>query len=65
MPESICAVAADQQSSDTIWFIKIEGESVTKEEICDVYGVKVGLGQKYLYSKIFRERGHMQRWPKI
>ena len=46
MPESICAVAADQQSSNTIWFIKIEGESVTKEEICDDYGVKVGLGQK-------------------
>ena len=57
MPESICAVAADQQSSDTVWFIKIEGESVTKEEICDDYGVKVGLGQKYLYGKFLEKEG--------
>ena len=57
MPESICAVAADQQSSDTVWFIKIEGESITKEEICDDYGVKVGLGQKYLYGKFLEKEG--------
>ena len=45
LPGSICALAADQKSPDTVWFIKIDERIVPTAEMTDDYGHKVIQGQ--------------------
>lgn len=52
VPGSICAIAASELSTDTVWFIKIESE----EEICDKsitddYGHTVVHGHKFFKGR--------------
>ena len=45
LPGSICALAADQKSPDTVWFVKIVEQIVPTTEMTDDYGHKVIQGQ--------------------
>jgi len=44
MPNSICALAADEKSHDTVWFVQIEEEVVATETLFDDYGFQVNKG---------------------
>ena len=48
LPGSICAIAADTKSIDTVWFVKIVCEQDAEEDVVDDYGFRVALGQRYL-----------------
>ena len=41
---SVCAVAADTNSVNTVWFVKIFEELVAEEDVVDDYGQKVNKG---------------------
>ena len=45
LPGSICALAADQKSPDTVWFLKIDEQIVPTTGLTDDYGHKVIQGQ--------------------
>lgn len=48
LPGSICAIAANEKSIDTVWFVKIIAEEETSQnEIIDDYGFKIIPGQKF------------------
>ena len=44
LPGSVCAVAADTNSVNTVWFVKILEELVAEEDVIDDYGQKVNKG---------------------
>ena len=44
LPGSVCAVAADTNSVNTVWFVKILEELVAEEDVVDDYGQKVNKG---------------------
>lgn len=46
LPNTICAIAADNNSSDTVWFIRIIKEDVAVSEIMDDFG-HVANGMKF------------------
>ena len=46
--DSVCAVATDVSSSDTVWFIKITDDSIAVGDIYDDYQHKITAGQHYL-----------------
>ena len=45
---TICAVAADAASSDTVWFIRISNDSVAEQNVCDDYSHHIKAGQHYV-----------------
>ena len=46
LPGSVCAIAADKKSTDTVWLVKIFEETVAKGNISDDYGHVVLDGQR-------------------
>ena len=48
MPGSVCAIAADEKSTDTVWLVKIFEETVAKGNISDHYCHLVLDGQRYI-----------------
>ena len=51
---SVCAVAADAKSYDTVWFIEIIDEGFAhNDNIVDDYGHQIALGQNYLIGHYF------------
>ena len=47
-PGSICAIAANYNSSETVWFVKVLAEEVTKNSVSDNYGHTIGPNQRFL-----------------
>ena len=47
-PGSICAIAANYNSSETVWFVKILSEQVTNNNVSDAYGHTIGANQRFL-----------------
>ena len=47
-PGSICAIAANYNSSETVWFVKILSEQVTNNSVSDAYGHTIGANQRFL-----------------
>jgi len=45
---TVCAVAADDSSSDTVWFIKITGNKIANEEVKDDYNHVIVAGNFYI-----------------
>ena len=48
LPNSVCAIAADEKSIDTFWLVKILEETVAEGNITDDYGHMVLDGQRYI-----------------
>ena len=44
LPGSVCAVAADTNYVNTVWFVKILEELIAEEDVVDDYGQKVNKG---------------------
>ena len=55
LSQSYCAVAADQKSKDTIWFIKITNKSSAIDSMSDDYGNKIAPDQQYLEGHFMEE----------
>lgn len=47
-PGSICAIAANYNSTETVWFVKVLSEQVTKTSVSDAYGHTIGPNQRFL-----------------
>ena len=59
IPESFVAIAADTNSTDTVWFIQIvEGNRVGDRVLCDDYGHKIAAGANFLKGT-YRKRKRM------
>ena len=52
---SVCAVAADKKSINTVWFIHILEEKVAETVIIDDYGQKINEGFKYFRGNYMEE----------
>lgn len=53
LPGTVCAIAADRKSVDTVWFFEIVKEFGATVDIYDDYGVTVGAGQRCLEGHFF------------
>ena len=52
LPGSVCAIAASEKSSDTVWFVRIESEEETLQEATtDDYGHTIIPGQKFFKGR--------------
>ena len=51
MPGCICAIAADDKSTDTIWFVKIIERCETDKQCTNDYGHTVAQGNEYFSGK--------------
>ena len=57
MADSICAVAADSRSSDTVWFVRLHSnpEEATAY-ITDDYGHNIAPGQTYIHALYYEKQ---------
>ena len=51
MPGCICAIAADDKSTDTVWFVKIAERSEADKKCTNDYGHTVRQGNEYFSGK--------------
>ena len=47
-PNSFCAIAADEKSSETVWFLQIKSTEVANANMVDDYGHTIAAGMEYL-----------------
>ena len=48
LPLSVCVIAADNKSTNTVWFVQVKGEFDSPENITDDYGHTASAGKKYM-----------------
>ena len=48
VPVTVCAIAADDHFTDTVWFVQLVGEHVADVAITDDYEHMIGEGQHYV-----------------
>ena len=48
LPVSACTIAANNKSTDTVWFVQILGEFDSPEYVIDDYGHAASAGEKYM-----------------
>ena len=48
LPVSVCAIAANNISTDTVWFVQTVGEFDSPENVIDDYGYTASAGEKYM-----------------
>ena len=52
MPGSLCAIAASENSPDTVWFVKINiAEGAPENNMIDDYGNTIFLDHKFFQAK--------------
>ena len=51
LPGSVCAIAASEKSSDTVWFVRIESEETLQEATTDDYGHTIIPRQKFFKGR--------------
>ena len=54
LPVSVCATAANNKLTDTVWFVQIIGELDSPENVIDDYGHAALAGEKYMLGLFFR-----------
>ena len=52
---SVCALAAANNSVDTLWFVQIKGEFESTTSVSDDYGHIVTPGQKYMLGHFLEQ----------
>ena len=67
--DTFCAIAADINSSDTVWFVKIKEHCEAENSIKDYYGVQITAGQEYIKGQFLEKldttnKGHLYRLDK-
>ena len=55
LPGSVCALAATNNSVDTLWFVQIKGEFESTTSVSDDYGHIVTPGQKYMLGHFLEQ----------
>ena len=64
MPGSLCAIAASENSPDTVWFVKINiAEDAVENNVIDDYGNTIFLDHKFFQAKYWEkliEKKHSQ-----
>ena len=64
MPGSLCAIAASENSPDTVWFVKINSaEDAAEDNMIDEYGNTIVPGHKFFQAKYLEkliEKQHSQ-----
>ena len=55
LPGSVCALAAANNSVDTLWFVQIKGEFESTTSLSDDYGQIVTSGQKYMLEHFLEQ----------
>ena len=55
LPGSVCALAAANNSVDTLWFVQIKGEFESTTSVSDDYGHIVTPGQKYMLGHFLEQ----------
>ena len=72
LPGSVCAIAADRKSTDTVWFIKIKEEKKADvprhQPLTDDYGDMVSSGLSYIeghYLEFQTIKGKCQVFKKM
>ena len=69
LPVTICAVAADINSPDTTWFVKVKKNCEAENTITDNYGIQIIAGQEYIEGQFLEKlntttKGHLYRLDK-
>ena len=59
LPVSVCAIAADNKSTNTVWFVQIIREFDSPEKVIDDYHHTASAGKKYMLGH-FLEQVHDQ-----
>ena len=57
LPVSVCAIAANNKSTNTVWFVQIIREFNSPENVIDDYGHTASAGEKYMLGH-FLEQVH-------
>ena len=55
LPGSVCAIAADNKSTDNFWFVQIIGEFESPENVTDDYGHIASAGKKYMLGHFLEQ----------
>ena len=56
---SVCAIASNNKSTNTVWFVQIIGKFDSPENVIDDYGHTASVGEKYMLRR-FLEQVHDQ-----
>ena len=59
LPVSVCVTAANNISTNTVWFLQTIGEFDSPENVIDDYGYTASAGEKYMLGH-FLEQIHDQ-----
>ena len=55
LPGSVCAIAVDNKSTNTVWFVQIIGEFDYSENVIDDYGHTVSAGKEYILGHFLKQ----------
>lgn len=61
LPNTVCALAAEKKSPDTVWFVEIEEEAIAANDLIDDYGVTVPEGNRYLRGSYLEKESDNKR----
>jgi hypothetical protein len=61
LPGSVCAIAATEKSSDTVWFLKIVQQSVAEQNLYDGHGHCILEGNSYIEGKYLEYDGENRK----
>ena len=55
LPGSVCVIAVDNKSTNTVWFVQIIRELDSPENVIDDYGHTASAGQKYMLGYLLEQ----------
>ena len=69
LPDTFCVIAADINSPDTIWFVKVKENCEAENTITDDYGIQITAGQECIEGQFLEKlntttKGHLYRLDK-
>ena len=69
LPDTFCAITADINSPDTIWFVKVKENCEAENTITDDYGIQITASQEYIKGQFLEKlntttKGHLYRLDK-
>ena len=69
LPDTFCAITADINSPDTIWFVKVKENCEAENTITDDYSIQITASQEYIKGQFLEKlntttKGHLYRLVK-
>ena len=62
-PNSFCAIAADEKSSEIVWFLQIKSIEVTNANMVDDYRHTITAGMEYLVGSYLKKCNETKKGP--